>query len=107
MRQAARRFEVPIRLHSPLRGIFTHVRCEIILSWAALYVQCHRGRARDELTALPADILTTRLEGFIEPGCFTARYEGLARGEIEQSFEQNLARIFARAETPRISGRPD
>lgn len=59
--------------------------------------------ACDELAALPADILTTRLEGFIEAGCFTGRYEGPARGAMEQSFE-HLARIFARAETPRLSG---
>ncbi len=60
--------------------------------------------ARGELAALPADVLTTRLEGFNEAGRFTGRYEGPARGTIEQSFEQNLARIFARAETPRLSG---
>lgn len=60
--------------------------------------------ARDELAALPADILTARLEGFIEADCFTGRYEGPTRGAMEQNFEQNLARIFARAETSRISG---
>lgn len=60
--------------------------------------------ARDELAALPADILTTRLNGFIDAGRFTGRYDGPARGAIEESFEQNLARIFARAETPRLSG---
>ncbi|HEY4547898.1 MAG TPA: type II toxin-antitoxin system HipA family toxin [Pedomonas sp.] len=60
--------------------------------------------ARDELAALPADILTTRLDGFLKGGRFTGRYAGPARGAIEESFEQNLARIFARAETPRLSG---
>lgn len=60
--------------------------------------------ARDELAALPADILTTRLDGFVAAGQFTGRYEGPARGAIEESFEQNLAQIFARAETPRLSG---
>ncbi|TPE58561.1 HipA domain-containing protein [Sandaracinobacter neustonicus] len=60
--------------------------------------------ARDELAGLPADILTTRLAGFVEGGRFTGRYEGPTRGVIEESFEQNLARIFARAETPRLSG---
>ena len=59
---------------------------------------------RDELTALPADILTTKLSGFVEAGRFTGHYDGPARGAIEESFEQNLARIFARAETPRLSG---
>lgn len=57
-----------------------------------------------ELAALPADILTTRLASFVDAGRFIGRYEGPARGTIEQSFEQNLARIFARAETPRLSG---
>jgi serine/threonine-protein kinase HipA len=33
-----------------------------------------------------------------------ARRRGPARGEIEETFEQNLARLFARAETPRLSG---
>lgn len=59
---------------------------------------------RDELTALPADILTTRLIRFVEAGRFTGSYDGPARGAIEESFEQNLARMFARAETPRLSG---
>ena len=60
--------------------------------------------ARDELANLPPDILTTALEGFVEAGRFTGRYRGPARGAIEESFEQNLARIYARAETPRLSG---
>ncbi|KQY15694.1 phosphatidylinositol kinase [Rhizobium sp. Root73] len=59
---------------------------------------------RDELAALPADILTTTLAGFVDAGRFTGHYVGPARGEIEETFEQNLARIFARAETPRLSG---
>lgn len=59
---------------------------------------------RDELTAVPADILTTKLNGFVEAGRFTGRYDGPTRSAIEESFEQNLARIFARAETPRLSG---
>ena len=37
-------------------------------------------------------------------GSFTGVYVGPGRGEIEETFEQNLARIFARAETPRLSG---
>jgi serine/threonine-protein kinase HipA len=59
---------------------------------------------RDELSALPADSLTTTLAEFFDGGRFTGRYAGPARGEIEETFEQNLARIFARAETPRLSG---
>jgi serine/threonine-protein kinase HipA len=61
-------------------------------------------QGREELAALPADILTTILAGHIDAGRFTGRYAGPARGEIEETFEQNLARIFARAETPRLSG---
>lgn len=59
---------------------------------------------RDELATLPADVLTTTLASFVDAGRFTGVYAGPARGEIEETFEQNLARIFARAETPRLSG---
>lgn len=59
---------------------------------------------REELTDLPADVLDTTLASFCEGGRFTGVYAGPARGEIEETFEQSLARIFARAETPRLSG---
>lgn len=59
---------------------------------------------RTELAALPADVLATPLAAFTHAGRFTGRYAGPARGEIEESFEQKLARIYARAETPRLSG---
>lgn len=59
---------------------------------------------RRDLADLPADVLTTPLQTFCEAGRFRGRYVGPARGEIEETFEQNLARIFARAETPRLSG---
>ena len=59
---------------------------------------------REELATLPADVLTTTLASFLDAGRFTGVYAGPARGEIEETFEQNLARIFARAETPRLSG---
>lgn len=59
---------------------------------------------RDELATLPADVLITTLAGFLDAGRFTGVYAGPARGEIEETFEQNLARIFVRAETPRLSG---
>ncbi len=61
-------------------------------------------QSREELAALPADILATPLETFCETGRFTGHYAGPARGKIEETFEQNLARIFAQAETPRLSG---
>jgi serine/threonine-protein kinase HipA len=60
--------------------------------------------SRDELAALPADVLTATLARFCEEGRFTGVYAGPARGEIEETFEQSLAHIFARAETPRLSG---
>ena len=61
-------------------------------------------QSSDELATLPADILVTPLAAFFEKGRFTGRYAGPARGEIEETFEQKLAQIFARAETPRLSG---
>jgi serine/threonine-protein kinase HipA len=59
---------------------------------------------RSELAALPPDILLTRLAGYSEGGLFTGRYAGPGRDHIEQSFERNLAQIFASSETPRLSG---
>jgi serine/threonine-protein kinase HipA len=60
--------------------------------------------SRAELAALPADILMTPMASFAAAGRFTGHYAGLARGDIEETFEQNLARVFSRAETPRLSG---
>ncbi len=57
-----------------------------------------------EIAALPEDRLSTRLDEFRSDGMFTGRYEGPARSDIEQSFEENLARLFASAQTPRLSG---
>ena len=59
---------------------------------------------RDQLATLPADVLSTPLASFAADGRFTGVYAGPRRGEIEEAFEQNLARMFARAETPRLSG---
>jgi serine/threonine-protein kinase HipA len=57
-----------------------------------------------ELATLPQDILQTRLEKYTEDGAFTGQYAGPGRGEIEGNFERNLAQIYARADTPRLSG---
>ena len=57
-----------------------------------------------ELAALSPDILLTRLESHTEDGTFTGKYAGPGRGEIETKFEHNLAQIYARADTPRLSG---
>jgi serine/threonine-protein kinase HipA len=59
---------------------------------------------RKELAALPPDILLTRLAAYAEEGVFTGRYAGPTRDDMEQSFERNLAQIYASAETPRLSG---
>ena len=61
-------------------------------------------RSRSELSALPADVLQAELGSFSEDVRFTGRYAGPGRGELEQTFEQNLARLFERKETPRLSG---
>lgn len=57
-----------------------------------------------EIGALPPDVLQAELSNYTDAGRFTGRYAGPGRGDIETTFEQNLARIFARAETPRLSG---
>jgi serine/threonine-protein kinase HipA len=57
-----------------------------------------------ELAALPQDVLLTRLDKHTKDGAFTGMYEGPGRSEIEKSFEANLAQIFERSDTPRLSG---
>jgi len=57
-----------------------------------------------ELKTLPQDVLVTRLEKYAKDGVFSGEYQGPGRGEIEESFERNLAQIYARADTPRLSG---
>lgn len=59
---------------------------------------------REELTKLPADVLQAELAIFSKNGRFTGRYEGPGKGEIEETFERNLALLFAQAQTPRLSG---
>lgn len=57
-----------------------------------------------ELAALPQDILLTRLAKFTKDGAFTGKYAGPGRTELEENFERNLAQIYERADTPRLSG---
>ena len=57
-----------------------------------------------ELKELPTDILVTRLDKYAKGGAFTGEYQGPGRGEIKKNFEHNLAQIYARADTPRLSG---
>lgn len=57
-----------------------------------------------ELKELPQDILITRLDQYSNEGIFTGEYRGPGRSEIEENFERNLAQIYARPDTPRLSG---
>jgi len=57
-----------------------------------------------ELSLLPQDVLLTRLDTYTRDGIFTGKYDGPGRSEIEENFERNLAQIFSRADTPRLSG---
>lgn len=57
-----------------------------------------------DLATLPLDILDAHLETYTVAGLFTGTYAGPGRGPIEQDFERNLAQIYARADTPRLSG---
>lgn len=56
------------------------------------------------LAALPADVLTAKLSDFSDGGHFRGAYRGPPPGELQESFQQRLAEMFARAETPRLSG---
>ena len=57
-----------------------------------------------ELSALPADVLLTQLNTFTRDHIFTGIYAGPRAGDIHDTFEQNLARMFATGTTPRLSG---
>jgi serine/threonine-protein kinase HipA len=57
-----------------------------------------------ELKELPQDVLLTRLGKYTEGGVSAVKYEGPGRSDIEENFERNLAQIYARADTPRLSG---
>jgi serine/threonine-protein kinase HipA len=57
-----------------------------------------------ELAALPRDVLHVRLSDYTKDGVFTGAYAGPGRGEFDETFERNLARIFESKETPRLSG---
>jgi serine/threonine-protein kinase HipA len=57
-----------------------------------------------ELKELPQDILVSALHQYSRDGVFTGEYRGPGRGEIEENFERNLAQIYERADTPRLSG---
>jgi serine/threonine-protein kinase HipA len=58
----------------------------------------------DEIPKLPVDILETPLQKYSTDGVFAGEYKGPNRGKIEESFERNLAKIYKRSDTPRLSG---
>jgi serine/threonine-protein kinase HipA len=57
-----------------------------------------------ELKELPQDILVSALDQYSRDGVFTGEYRGPGRSKIEEDFERNLAEIYGRADTPRLSG---
>jgi len=57
-----------------------------------------------ELASLPQDALAARLDKYTTDNAFVGKYEGPGRGHLEESFERNLAQIYARSDTPRLSG---
>lgn len=59
---------------------------------------------KEELKTLPQDLLLTRLNDYAEAGVFTGKYNGPSRNQVEESFERNLALLFARPDMPRLSG---
>ena len=59
---------------------------------------------QNDLATLPPDALAVRLGQYTANGLFTGTYAGPGRGSIEMDFERNLARIYERSDTPRLSG---
>jgi serine/threonine-protein kinase HipA len=57
-----------------------------------------------ELKTLPEDVLNTRLVQYSKDGIFTGAYAGPSRGNLNETFERNLARMFESKQTPRLSG---
>ena len=57
-----------------------------------------------DLETVPADVLEGRLLHFQKDGLFTGSYKGPRQKDSDDSFQQKLARLFASAATPRLSG---
>ncbi len=57
-----------------------------------------------ELAALPLDVLATPLAAHTAAGVFTGAYAGPGRSAMEHDFERNLAVLYDRVDTPRLSG---
>jgi serine/threonine-protein kinase HipA len=62
------------------------------------------GVDKRELASLAADVRGGKLHDFAKNGAFTGAYRGPDRGTLDESFEANLARLFAAGTTPRLSG---
>lgn len=58
----------------------------------------------EKLATLPPDVIEGRLAQFEKNGLFTGRYLGPGKKTIDGEFQTKLARLFAAAETPRLSG---
>lgn len=58
----------------------------------------------EELASLPADILDVRLADNSAEGLFTGTYQGPGKDALHHTFEANLAKLYARSDTPRLSG---
>ena len=59
---------------------------------------------QSDLSTLPPDMLIAPLDQYSTNGLFTGVYAGPGRGSIERDFERNLAQIYERPDTPRLSG---
>ncbi len=57
-----------------------------------------------DIAVLPPDVLVAKLADHGRDGVFLGTYAGPGRGGVEQDFEKNLARLYNRADMPRLSG---
>lgn len=57
-----------------------------------------------DLATIPQDVLQGRLAHFQTGGLFTGQYQGPTRRSLEDTFQDNLARLYADENTPRLSG---
>ena len=58
----------------------------------------------EDIPDLPADILLHKLADHSVNGIFSGIYAGPGRSHIEESFEDNLAKLFSNVKMPRLSG---
>jgi serine/threonine-protein kinase HipA len=57
-----------------------------------------------ELKTLPGDVLEKRLVQYCKDNVFAGTYAGPGRGNLDETFERNLARMYESKQTPRLSG---